>query len=1318
MSSDSDDLDWGAVPSAFIDSLNAAPSVPAAAPVPAPSEPARVVTPPPVNVGAHATTSRVPAPPAAAAAQPAAAAAQPAAAATTAADTSFGAQVIDLLDTDADGVVSEAELRAGVSGKLSSALGAPEKAEQTARQVSSASDADSDGVLDAVELTTMAPQALASQRDAETRDSAALQPDEHLAAMLEGGSGAGMYRCLQDAGVSAELEVGGSPTMLRKYARGTTFYASEVRSMADGRERAHAAEGGWVSFVSGSGLQLLEQTGPIGQFVCVARAALVTATLNGTGMGADGVRRLSSGEEVLAVGEAVSSNGARRLRVEDGWVSVVNKKGVVLLKPVRVESPGSRANEDVLLREAQEYVQAAADVPAYTDIDREEAAARIQSRVRGNDARMAYQAKRDALKRGSAAPQISPSRKRETVACTKKLWHELGNEARKAASTLGWTASAWDQGVCPVKYWNRLDEEERCSARFLGFTQRTWDTLGVVEGSATTKSRSADAKGSTKPPSVAACVEALCMLDPSFRQTLSTDSAQLSIETVDLLLENVARGGGALAAESTELLKLLRIALGGGDTEKLLSDSTSAELPVHHRLFQQGTKHTRSKKRADKSESRVAGTPTRSIVARKPVATAKNPGPLPRDNPYASPATSKGYRTLYPDASEIAHHHPLAGAGVSTVVQGLARNHAEMEQPEQPLQSADHEKMLTPWKDVKVKREPLRKGVAQKDKEQEQRRRDALKRRVQAGHRTTVEGPGMFGTAARCRGEVAHTAQVRAKPGHDIEGHARAGKQYIVDETRRENAHELLTGLKKLKGIDKRPWKDEDEMEELSEEERLRRFAERQADQIANVLNQLIRGKRHLYGKIMRDANSAFSAIDADGNGSLDRQEFSQALNRLGLGATDDQVKTLFQAMDRDKDGMVSGDEFVTFLSKAAARKKMESQPARPRSAWLPETNEGDETTVEHEASVCHHLYMQALQSPATVFCDARALVTELLDHGANGLLESGSGETALCKAVAANSWSFARELITRHGASELLLLAAHQRLSWARVLLAPDGIWAKRKKLAARITKQLETIGEQSQVMSVGSAQTLTTLSLMSLPDWVAQSRVAEAGTGANGKAADGSLEASSPGMPRYMRTTANFGRRHEKDPWRGADDQKDSGSRGSSSRNSYAGEILGKRGTATAAGGGGGNPLKLGTPSALVHCNLQTADRSNGSLLACLPVRTNMPLGLHCTARELAIKLHHPLPADSHQRARKLSKGKKQAPAAAAAEGTDPAASPHQRSIEDFWTVHSKVCVCASSRLSLSLSLSLSLFEFPSLSSCARPLRTCAAPSRCEAG
>ena len=113
----------------------------------------------------------------------------------------------------------------------------------------------------------------------------------------------------------------------------------------------------------------------------------------------------------------------------------------------------------------------------------------------------------------------------------------------------------------------------------------------------------------------------------------------------------------------------------------------------------------------------------------------------------------------------------------------------------------------------------------------------------------------------------------------------------------------------------------------------------------------------------------------------------------------------------------------------------MESQPARPRSAWLPETNDGDETTVEHEASVCHHLYMQALQSPATVFCDARALVTELLDHGANGLLESGSGETALCKAVAANSWSFARELITRHGASELLLLAAHQRLSWARVL-------------------------------------------------------------------------------------------------------------------------------------------------------------------------------------------------------------------------------------------------------------------------------------------
>ena len=65
-----------------------------------------------------------------------------------------------------------------------------------------------------------------------------------------------------------------------------------------------------------------------------------------------------------------------------------------------------------------------------------------------------------------------------------------------------------------------------------------------------------------------------------------------------------------------------------------------------------------------------------------------------------------------------------------------------------------------------------------------------------------------------------------------------------------------------------------------------------------------------------------------------------------------------------------------------------------------------------------------------------------------------------------------------------------------------------------------------------------------------------------------------------------------------------------------------------------------------------------------------------LDSTARELAINLHHPMPQTSTERARKLAQ-KTPASASKVGGGDDTKlASPHHRSIEDFWSVHSKVC------------------------------------------
>jgi CRP-like cAMP-binding protein len=115
----------------------------------------------------------------------------------------------------------------------------------------------------------------------------------------------------------------------------------------------------------------------------------------------------------------------------------------------------------------------------------------------------------------------------------------------------------------------------------------------------------------------------------------------------------------------------------------------------------------------------------------------------------------------------------------------------------------------------------------------------------------------------------------------------------------------------------------------LSTEERLKR----QSDQIASVIAQAIKGHRSLYGTMMRDAESAFKAIDKDGSGTVDYHEFSQAMKRLGLGLNDEQTIELAKAMDTDEDGEIDCSEFVAALKTAHNRVGPEDDEVQVRVA-------------------------------------------------------------------------------------------------------------------------------------------------------------------------------------------------------------------------------------------------------------------------------------------------------------------------------------------------------------------------------------------------
>ena len=55
-------------------------------------------------------------------------------------------------------------------------------------------------------------------------------------------------------------------------------------------------------------------------------------------------------------------------------------------------------------------------------------------------------------------------------------------------------------------------------------------------------------------------------------------------------------------------------------------------------------------------------------------------------------------------------------------------------------------------------------------------------------------------------------------------------------------------------------------------------------------MRNAIKSNRSLGGKTLKSIEGVFKAIDKDGSGNLDYDEFAMAMNRLGLGLTEEQV--------------------------------------------------------------------------------------------------------------------------------------------------------------------------------------------------------------------------------------------------------------------------------------------------------------------------------------------------------------------------------------------------------------------------------------------
>ena len=89
---------------------------------------------------------------------------------------------------------------------------------------------------------------------------------------------------------------------------------------------------------------------------------------------------------------------------------------------------------------------------------------------------------------------------------------------------------------------------------------------------------------------------------------------------------------------------------------------------------------------------------------------------------------------------------------------------------------------------------------------------------------------------------------------------------------------------------------------------------ERQTKQIGQVVRNAIKSNRSLGGKAMKSIEGVFKAIDKDGSGDLDHDEFKMAMDRLGLGLSNDQIVQCIEVLDKDGDGEVSLEEFMELV--------------------------------------------------------------------------------------------------------------------------------------------------------------------------------------------------------------------------------------------------------------------------------------------------------------------------------------------------------------------------------------------------------------------
>lgn len=69
------------------------------------------------------------------------------------------------------------------------------------------------------------------------------------------------------------------------------------------------------------------------------------------------------------------------------------------------------------------------------------------------------------------------------------------------------------------------------------------------------------------------------------------------------------------------------------------------------------------------------------------------------------------------------------------------------------------------------------------------------------------------------------------------------------------------------------------------------------------------------YDQQLSELKQAFGAFDTDGSGTIAKDELQACLNKMGVHPTPAELDHLYQSMDKDGDGVITFQEFLTVMT-------------------------------------------------------------------------------------------------------------------------------------------------------------------------------------------------------------------------------------------------------------------------------------------------------------------------------------------------------------------------------------------------------------------